>query len=286
MDTQQPILRGLQESDPEIAERISTQAVSRRAAFKTGAAASLSLGTVLGVASAPIALAAFASEAFGQARLPTVVVNVLKFALVLEELESRFYIAGVNSGVIPAADLPVFTTIRDHEIAHVAFLRNALGAQAGPSPVFDFTGGNGSNNGPYANVFTNYETFKAVAQAFEDTGVRAYKGQAPALKPYKDILTAALTIHSVEARHAAEVRRLRGNFTDVEPFFQGWINESATDVPGASASYAGENNTVHLGIDVAALPFPFAIAHDEITEAFDEPLTQAQVLAIVDPFIV
>jgi hypothetical protein len=33
-------------------------------------------------------------------------------------------------------------------------------------------------------VFTNYEIFKAVAQAFEDTRrVRAYKGQAPALMP-------------------------------------------------------------------------------------------------------
>jgi hypothetical protein len=73
-------------------------------------------------------------------------------------------------------------------------------------------------------VFTNYETFKAVAQAFEDTGVRAYKGQAPALMPYKDVLTAALTIHSVEARHASQVRRLRGNFTEQEPFYQGWIN--------------------------------------------------------------
>ena len=286
MDLNQPILRGLQESDPEVADRIGAHAVSRRTAFKAGAAASLSLGTVIAAGSAPVALAAFASEAFAQGRLPTVVANVLKFALVLEELESQFYIAGVNSGVIPAGDLPIFTTIRDHEIAHVQYLRSALGAQAGPSPTFDFTAGNGSGNGPYATVFTDYEIFKAVAQAFEDTGVRAYKGQAPALKPYKDVLTAALTIHSVEARHASQVRRLRGNFVDTEPFFQGWINENLTDVPGASGVYAGEQNTVHLGIDVAALAFPFPIARDEITEAYDEPLTQAQVLAIVDPFIV
>jgi len=286
MDIHQPILRGLQESDPEIADRLSTRAVSRRTAFKTGAAASLSLGTVIAAGSVPVALAAFANDAFGQGRLPTVVVNVLQFALVLEELEAQFYIAGVNSGVILAADLAIFTTIRDHEITHVQFLRNALGAQAGPSPMFDFTGGNGSGNGPYADVFRNYETFKAVSQAFEDTGVRAYKGQAPALRPYKDFLTAALTIHSVEARHAAEIRRLRGNFMDTEPFFQGWINESATNIPGTAAVYAGESNTVHLGIDVAALPFSPPIARDEITEAFDEPLTQVQVLAIVDPFIV
>jgi rubrerythrin len=50
----------------------------------------------------------------------------------------------------------------------------------------------------------------ALAQAFEDTGVRAYKGQAANLMSKPDLLTAALQIHSVEARHASEVRRLRG----------------------------------------------------------------------------
>jgi hypothetical protein len=281
MDKQQPILSALTSADPEVAERI----VSRRAALKSGAAASGALATALRFASAPVALAALARDAFGQSRLPTVVNNVLNYALVLEELEAEFYVLGVNSGVIPAADLVIFTTIRDHEVAHRSFLRQTLGAAARPKPTFDFTGGNGSGAGPYASVFTNYETFKAVAQAFEDTGVRAYKGQAPALLPYDAVLQAALTIHSVEARHAAEVRRLRGNFTDVEPFYQGWINNEATDIPGTGPVYAGEANVVHAGVNVAAVAAPF-VADDEVTEAFDEPLTQAQVLAIVDPFIV
>lgn len=283
MDQQQPILRALDAADPEIAQRLVGGPVDRRAVIKGGAAASAGLVGALRLASAPVALAALAGDAFGQARLPAVVVNVLNYALVLEELEAEFYIAGVNSGVIPGADLTIFTTIRDHEIAHRNYLRSTLGASARPRPSFDFTGGNGSGAGPYANVFTNYETFKAVAQAFEDTGVRAYKGQAPALLPYDAVLEAALTIHSVEARHAAEVRRLRGNFTDVEPFYQGWINQSLTDVPGAAAVYAGEENVVHAGVNVDAVS---PAAFDEDTEAFDEPLTQAQVLAIVDPFIV
>jgi rubrerythrin len=58
--------------------------------------------------------------------------------------------------------------------------------------------------------FTDYQQFLALAQAFEDTGVRAYKGQAANLMSKPDLLTAALQIHSVEARHASEVRRLRG----------------------------------------------------------------------------
>jgi hypothetical protein len=49
-----------------------------------------------------------------------------------------------------------------------------------------------------------------VSHAFEDTGVRGYKGQAGNLKSSDEILTVALQIHSVKARHAAEVRLIRG----------------------------------------------------------------------------
>ncbi|MEO6528231.1 MAG: ferritin-like domain-containing protein [Gemmatimonadaceae bacterium] len=217
------------------------------------------------------------------AALPSAVVDVLNFALTLEYLEAEFYVTGVGKpGLIPAADREIFTTIRDHEVAHVEYLKAALGAEAVAKPTFDFTAGNGSGNGPYADVFSNYATFKAVAQAFEDTGVRAYKGQAPALKPYSDVLTAALTIHSVEARHAAEVRRLRGNFSETSPN-EGWITGNMTDIPGTAAVYAGEENAVQGGVSVASIT---SVGLDEITEAFDEPLTKAQVLAIVDPFIV
>ena len=280
-----PALDALAAHDPTLVARLAAplqRALSRRTALRGGALAAL------GAATAPMALAALARDAFGQTtRLPAVVIAVLNYALVLEELESEFYVRGVGAaGLIPAADRAIFTTIRDHEVAHVAFLRQALGPAARPKPTFDFTAGNGSGSGPFADVFANYETFKAVAQAFEDTGVRAYKGQAPALIPYPDILTAALSIHSVEARHASEVRRLRGGFVDEGPFGQGWISGSETDIPGTAAVYAGEDNVTQGGVDLTTLAFTPPVARTPITEAFDEPLSQAQVLAIIDPFLV
>lgn len=206
--------------------------------------------------------------------------RLLNFALKLEYLEAEFYNRGVAaSGLIPAADLMIFQTIQAHENAHVSYLQGARGAAARPKPTFDSSAGNGSGTGPFADVFTNYNTFKAVAQAFEDTG---YKGQAPTVQPNKAYLEAALTIHSVEARHACEVRRLRGNFQDNEPN-EGWITQDMTDIPGTAAVYAGEANTVHGGVDAAAVT---SVSAKEVTEAFDEPLTMAEVLAIVDPFIV
>jgi hypothetical protein len=265
--------------DPEIAERL----VTRRDAIVKGATASSAVMAGLRMASVPVALAALSRDAFGQTRLPAAVVGVLNFALTLEYLEAEFYNIGTNtSGLIPTQDQAIFTTIQGHENDHVTYLQNTLGASARPKPAFDFTAGNGSMTGPFQGVFTNYEIFKAVAQAFEDTGVRAYKGQAPALIRYPDVLTAALTIHSVEARHAAEVRRLRGNFMDMEPN-EGWITLNNTDIAGTEPVYAGEENTIQAGLAPGQYT---TVSAKEVSEAFDEPLTMAQVLAIVDPFIV
>ncbi len=156
---------------------------------------------------------------------------------------------------------------------HVSFLKQTLGSLAVPKPEFDFTAG-----GALPNPFKNYEVFKILSQGFEDTGVRAYKGQAGALKPYDVYLTAALSIHSVEARHASEVRRLRGE--------TGWIPNADPAAPAAiRAVYEGDDNTIQLGIDVGAAPGPF-LGRVNGTAAFDEPLTRAQVLAIAGPFIV
>jgi rubrerythrin len=180
--------------DPDLASRI----VARRDLFRSSA---LRLGAL---ASAPIMLAAVSSEAFGQS-LPRQIVDILNYALTLEYLESSFYRVALNQAdLIPSHTRAVFETIGKHEAAHVSTLKNALGSAAVEKPNFDFTAG-----GKYADVFQKYETFIGVAQTFEDTGVAAFKGQLPSLNGHGEVLTTALKIHSVEARHAAEVRRLR-----------------------------------------------------------------------------
>ncbi|HEX6913246.1 MAG TPA: ferritin-like domain-containing protein [Longimicrobium sp.] len=269
------ILGGL---DPELLEQVGTRRDALRGAGRWG--------MNLALASVPLALAGMARSAFAQSGLPAGIVNVLNFALTLEELEAEFYVTGMNtSGLIPAADRQIFGTIRDHEVAHVQFLRNVLGSDAVAKPTFDFTAG-----GAFA-PFGDYAQFQALAQAFEDTGVRAYKGQAANLLPAKAVLRAALTIHSVEARHASEVRRLRGGFTDQEPQ-QGWItlNLRGTGMPAATQPiYDGEELVTQAGIDIGTLPGAAAgstIGANAASESFDEPLTREQVLAIVDAFIV
>lgn len=247
--------------DPEILERVR---LNRREALSKAARAGLGAAVMT---SMPVAFALSARQAYGQA-VPAAVAAVLNYALTLEYLEDEFYKQGLQSGVIPAGSArTVFSLISTHETQHVALLRSVLGTQAIAKPTFDFTAGNGANNGPF-RPFTDYQIFLALAQGFEDTGVRAYKGRAPELKG-TDTLTVALQIHSVEARHAARVRQMRGQ--------KGWIVGNQTDVAALQAIYNGEE-TVNGG-SVSG------VGSTSVTEAFDEPLTPAQVLAIADPFI-
>ena len=286
-----PNLPVLATIDPDLTERL----VSRRDALRRAALAAAAFGSV------PVFLGALSKEAFGQGgSLPSGVVDVLRFALTLEHLENDFYIAalGVN-GLIPAADRAIFETIQDHEQAHVDFLAPLVPNYT--KPQFDFSGGNGSGNGPFATALTNnYTLLKAAAQVFEDTGVRAYKGQVTNLTDAPDVLTAALTIHSVEGRHAAAVRYLRMlDGASVQPWTTlaqpGFTPPAGTEaliaqVYGAgspAASFPSEANTTQAGVNLTTVMGIGAnLSAETVSEAFDEPLNMDAVLTIVAPFIV
>lgn len=265
--------------DPEIMTTLD----ARASEIAQGASVNSKIAALLALGSIPIALGALAKDAYGQA--PSDVLDVLQFALLLEHLEADFYTRAVaGAGLITAADLPIFTTIRNHENEHVAALQTLItnkGATPGARPVFDFTA-KGALAGFNFTGSAQYETFKAVAQAFEDTGVRAYKGQAGRLINDKPALSAALSIHSVEARHAAQVRRMRGTNQ------KGWI--TGNDRGGLPAFtqgvYDGEELTTQGGANILTLPDAAANGGvNAATEAFDEPLTKQQVTAIVTPFL-
>lgn len=283
----QNIFTEIEKIDPEVYDRMD----SRRRTMQRFAFA----GKVLAAAAIPTALGSMFKKAYGQTT--TSIVGVLNFALTLEYLEAEFYTRAVAApGLIPTGPAATaITLIRDHENAHVAFLRTAITAAGGTpvaKPTFDFSGGNGSGTGPFATAFTNYAVFLAVAQTFEDTGVRAYKGQAGNLISNNDVLQAALQIHSVEARHAAHIRYMRRSAGTLGAGqIQPWITRNLSNIDTGNAaanaaiqkSYNGEENATQGGVNISNIA---GLGLDNATEAFDEPLTQAQVLDIVDPFIV
>ncbi len=284
----QSIISEIEKVDPEVYARLDT----RRSAMKKFA----NVSGKIAVASIPLALGSMFQTAYGQTS--TAVTDVLNFALTLEYLEAEFYNNIVGSAgylTAPAAAQTALAKIKDDENKHVAFLKTALGAAAVAKPTFDFTGGKGSGTGPFAGYLNSYAVQLAMAQTFEDTGVRAYKGQAPALQGNRPILTAALEIHSVEARHASHVRQMRRALNAAIPAGQvvkPWItlNQSGIEFPPANAaiqlSYNGEELTTQAGANIIGIGGNTYIDAKAASESFDEPLTKQDVLTIVNPFIV
>lgn len=244
------------------------------------------MGSVAAMAAVPFGLSALfpakarAASFAGVTETPT---EALQLALILEYLEDEFYkIALDTNGLIPTADRDIIAQISKHEDAHVEFLMGALGNAAPAKPTFDFTGGKGDPDEGIFDPFGDYPTFLALSQAFEDTGVRAYKGQAANLISNGDLLTAALQIHSVEAMHASQIRRLRGQ--------KGWIvgNDRGGLPAEAQDVYDGEENAIQAGFNtasVAATNGP-AIPAAAGPESFDEPISGAMAETIAGLFIV
>ncbi len=260
MKTNEPFFSPI---DPDITQRLTTRRTALTGLMKLG-------GVSL---TAPLVLASLSQEAFGRSSMPDGVFAVLRLALMLERLEHDFYEQALRSpGLIPAAHHEIIQTLERHEAEHSVLLATATG-RAIDRDEFDFTA-----RGRYPDVFRNYRTFLEVAQALEDNGVRAYKGQAPNLMSVGPILSIALRIHSVEGRHATMISRLRGQ--------RGWVTGTSPGgrrPPGTEGVYGGEGLTTQMGVPLAGTSGTPATA---ASEAFDEPITRAQVLRNAAPFVV
>jgi len=131
--------------------------------------------------------------------------GVLNYALTLEHLEATFYREGLAGFEASDFEVGVFDNlglIRGHEADHVTALTAAV-SELGGVPVEEATY-------DFGEAFGDPDAFLATAQALENTGVAAYTGAAQYLIGSPELLTAALTIHGVEARHASYLNRLNG----------------------------------------------------------------------------
>ena len=122
--------------------------------------------------------------------------DILNFALTLEYIEATFYAEAISKGALKGSALKFAQVAGGHENIHVTTIQKLLGSDAVAKPEFDFKGTTSAE-----------KTFLATAVSLEDTGVEAYKGQAPRVQS-DALLKSALQIHSIEAKHAAWVRRI------------------------------------------------------------------------------
>jgi rubrerythrin len=130
-------------------------------------------------------------------------VEIVNYALTLEYLESEFYKEVLDSGVIKDAKVGALATkFGETEQAHVDALTAAVRKLGGTPAAKPQTRFQDIIDGGPTKILTT-------AAAVENLGAAAYLGQAGRIKS-KEILAAALSIHSVEARHAAALNELIG----------------------------------------------------------------------------
>jgi len=294
------ILNEIEKVDGEIYERLSP----RRSAMKDF----LNVGKKISIAALPLALSSMLQKAYGQTAPNTAVIDALNLALVLEYMEFQFYnnALTVTPNLIPDADKPVITTLRDHEQAHINLLTKTITDLGGtakavmPYANFDYTKVN-------ANVNTNYGTFLRTAVVLEDLGVRAYKGQAISLIGNNAVLSAAVRIHSVEARHSAQLR-LMVNKLQVATLKQlrPWIgvrrNDDGTAVVPTTTNDSmigalspvydkdstvanSETKTMQAGMELTGINGFTEITVEPAAECFDEYLLTATVKTAANLFI-
>ncbi len=129
--------------------------------------------------------------------------EILNYALTLEFLEARFYKDVIESGIVKDPKVgSIAKKFGDTEQEHVDALKATITKLGGtpveaPETKFEET------------IDKGLMAVLNAAADVENLGAAAYLGQAGNIKN-KDVLAAALAIHTVEARHAAALNQLVG----------------------------------------------------------------------------
>ena len=121
---------------------------------------------------------------------------IVNYALTLEYLEADFYAKVAQSGLFSGSTLSTLKTFGGEEQEHVLALEKVAKSLGTPAakPTGKFP-------------LSSASSVAKLAATVENLGAAAYLGQAGNIKS-KEILSAALAIHTVEARHAATLNTL------------------------------------------------------------------------------
>jgi rubrerythrin len=139
------------------------------------------------------------TEMFGKGDL-----GILGYALTLEYLEAQFYADAAKSGKLKGKVLAVAKQFGGEESEHVKALEATIKQLGGKLPAK-----------PKAKFpLKDQKSILTLAATVENLGANAYLGQAGNIEN-KEVLAAALSIHTVEARHAAVLNTVTG--MDITP---------------------------------------------------------------------
>ena len=165
--------------------------------------AGLAGGAVMGGGALLSALTPAGAAAAGKGRPPASFgkgdIGILNYALTLEYLETAFYEDVAKSGLFKGAELATIKRFGAEEAQHVVALSGTvkkLGGKPAAKPKAEFP-------------LDDAKSVLELAGTVENLGAAAYLGQAANIES-PEVLAAALSIHSVEGRHAAALNTLLG----------------------------------------------------------------------------
>jgi rubrerythrin len=139
------------------------------------------------------------TEMFGKGDM-----GILGYALTLEYLEAQFYADAAKSGKLSSKVAPVAKMFGEQEAEHVTALEATIKKLGGKLPA--------KPTGKFP--LDSEKSILDLAATVENLGAAAYLGQAGNIENM-EVLAAALSIHTVEARHAAILNTVVGK--DIAP---------------------------------------------------------------------
>jgi hypothetical protein len=142
--------------------------------------------------------AALATPALAKGRNTAKDIAILRFDLNLEYLQAAMYSEAERLRQLKPRTLEWARVVGANERGHVRAIRGLLGRDAVKSPKFNFRG-----------VTEDDSVFTETAVAFEDLTAALLKTQVAQVDS-RGVLAALVSLHSVEARHAAWIRHIAG----------------------------------------------------------------------------
>lgn len=294
------ILNEIEKVDGAVYEKLAP----RRAALKNF----LGLGKKVSLAALPLTLSGVFQKAYSQTTANNATIDSLNLLLALGYMQFQFYNNAINTtpNLIPAADKPIINTLRDQEQAHINVLIKTITDLGGvpraamPYANFDYTRVN-------INVTTSYGTLLRTAVVLEDLSERAYKGQLILLMGTPALALAA-RIHTVEARHSAQLRQMVNKLQIATlKYMRPWVSIRRNDADGTDLlpitgndSMIGilnpvydidtgllnrETKTIQAGIELIGIGGNANLTVGPASEAFDEYLLTASVKTAANLFI-
>ncbi len=255
-----------------------------------------SFGSKVALAAVPLALGSLFKKAEAQTTGDTVM-QALNFCLEMEFFAYNFYHTGNNTGaLVRDIDKASLNIVEDQKLAHIKYLMTAITNLGGvpytpknydataANPYYIHTGTYDFTAGGKWATFSDYPTFIALAEAFEDTILGGYKGELYAVLNDKNALEQMMRLQCANARHASHVRYIRRllDYALAPEHPAPWITNNIPPLAGLQAFYNGEELQGQEGIDITTLPGTVPAA--SATAAFDEPKDKGSVLTLLAPF--